>query len=155
MLVGGEKQSFQAVNVRYGLNTTVGMLIYFDDNLQPPSCQYENENSQRSSDAHGCVKARFSVSGLAVRDGENQVVECSFGIPSESDLYPTLSLHSQDVCVFSRFSAPDIIALNVHDFDIPHGPLSVWCLDGLQLDVSSSNTIDRVEATLVDDTAVW
>nr|CCA14243.1 conserved hypothetical protein [Albugo laibachii Nc14] len=151
VLVGGEKQGFQAVNVRYGLNTTVGMLIYFDDNLQNSSCHHDNQDSQRSSDANGCVKARFSVSGLAVRDGENQVVECSFGIPSESDLYPTLSLHSQDVCVFSRFSAPDIIALNVRDFDVPHGPLSIWCLDGLQLDVSSNRSADRKEQALTQE----
>lgn len=86
--------------------------------------------------AFGCAKVRFSVDSVAVRDQRNQVIECALRIPSETDLYPTLSLHSQDVCVFSRFSAPDIITLNVADFELPSESITIWCLDGLQLDLS-------------------
>lgn len=74
---------------------------------------------------------RFTVDGAALRDGNNNPLEFTLPFPSHSDLFPTLTLHSQGVQVFGRFSAPDIMAL---DPDLKMSTSEdVWCLDGQRL----------------------
>lgn len=83
---------------------------------------------------------RFSVNGVVLRDESNRVMEFALAFPPHSELFPTLTLHSQDVQVLSRFSAADITSLDVEDFDLPpesdisSGSNDIWCLDGLRLE---------------------
>lgn len=143
MLIASERRSFVAVSPGFDYEATVGVLVNVVD-------QYDARNDDSSAGVHapaqstsGCTTValvRFIVNGVAVRDEAKRVMEFALAFPPNAELFPTLTLHSQDVQVLSRFSAADITALSVEDFDLAPDPSSksggveIWCLDGLRLE---------------------
>ncbi|CAH0473297.1 unnamed protein product [Peronospora belbahrii] len=148
VLVGSERQRSIGVGRKYGFQSTVGVLARVADHLEGfvevssgnVPCAASGLFSPSLSDAEssvGMAFVRFTVDGIAVRDSNNRVMEFTLPFPSRSELYPTLTLHSQDVHVFSQMSAPDISALDLQELDLPlEGPIEIWCLDGLRVGVT-------------------
>ncbi|KAL3666809.1 hypothetical protein V7S43_008428 [Phytophthora oleae] len=146
VLVGSERRRSIGVGRKYGFQSTVGVLAHVVDHeddevvdvssgsasrLSPSSSESGTESSGPSI---GEATVRFTVDGIALRDSNNRVMEFTVPFPSRSELYPTLTLHSQDVHVFSQMSAPDISRRNFQELELPfEGPVDVWCLDGLRL----------------------
>jgi hypothetical protein len=96
--------------------------------------------SSTSSDSGASLAeafVRFTIDGKALRDNSNRVMEFTLPLPPRSELYPTLTLHSQDVHVFSQMSAPDITRLNLRELELPTEAPEIWCLDGLRLGVAA------------------
>lgn len=148
VLVGSERRHSIGVGRKYGYQSTVGVLAQVVDHqqddgadassgsaAQPPPSSLASESSGSSI---GEAFVRFTVDGTALRDSNNRVMEFTLPFPSKSELYPTLTLHSQDVHVFSQMSAPDISGLNLRELELPvEQPVEIWCLDGLRLGVSA------------------
>ncbi|GMF14548.1 unnamed protein product [Phytophthora lilii] len=143
-----ERRRSIGVGRKYGFQSTVGVLAQVIDhhdaeNVEPPpgSALQAPSASLASSDSDSSISeafVRFTVDGIALRDSNNCVMEFTLPFPSRSELYPTLTLHSQDVHVFSQMSAPDITELNLQELDIPaESPVEIWCLDGLRLGVAA------------------
>lgn len=148
MLVGTERRRSIGVGRKYGFQSTVGVLAQVighsdDENVDAPpgSVSRPASSSSATSDSGAPVGeafVRFTVDGIALRDSNNQVMEFTLPFPPKSELYPTLTLHSQDVHVFSQMSAPDITRLNLQELDLPaEAPVEIWCLDGLRLEVAA------------------
>uniref|UniRef100_K3WRX1 SPRY domain-containing protein n=1 Tax=Globisporangium ultimum (strain ATCC 200006 / CBS 805.95 / DAOM BR144) TaxID=431595 RepID=K3WRX1_GLOUD len=140
VLIGSERRSFVSVDLGYGYDTTVGVLVKVVDRAELEregrvGADVGNDPALAGSSAYALV--RFSVDGVALRDEAHNVMVFTLPFPSNSELFPTLTLHSQDVQVLSRLSAADIVALNVDDFELPAGDTTpeIWCLDGLQLGI--------------------
>ncbi|GMF40815.1 unnamed protein product [Phytophthora fragariaefolia] len=155
VLVGSERRRSVGVGRKYGFQSTVGVLAQVidppdDENVdaslgsvsRPPS------SSSVTSDPGapvGNAFVRFTVDGIALRDSNNRIMEFSLPFPPKSELYPTLTLHSQDVHVFSQMSAPDITRLNFQELDLPaEAPVEIWCLDGLRLGLQHRDVEPRV-----------
>jgi hypothetical protein len=135
VLVGSQRRSFVSVENTFGIGNVVGVLVYIEKKIS-------------TNMANAIV--RFSVDGKALRDRTGHVLVFSFPIPFEAELFPTLTLHSQGVQVFGRFSVPDVTGiLQLEEFDLvtskeqkdhTHGGIiDVWCLDGLRMNVFSSS----------------
>lgn len=127
----------------YGDQSTVGVLVYADVEDHSADTPDSNASSPSSSSSPSSAQAlvRFCVDGVALRDSLNQVLVFTLPFPPTSELFPTLTLHSQEVQVDSRFSAPDIVALNVGDMDLPvtsDEPTEIWCLDGLKVAIAAA-----------------
>lgn len=131
----------------YGYQSTVGILVYADAEDHsadtPDSNVSDRGSSPSSSSSPSSAQAlvRFCIDGVALRDSLNRVLVFTLPFPAASELFPTLTLHSQEVQVDSRFSAPDIVALNVSDMDLPVAasePPEIWCLDGLKVAIASA-----------------
>ncbi|RLN73519.1 hypothetical protein BBJ28_00021081 [Nothophytophthora sp. Chile5] len=149
VLVGSGPRSSVGVGQKYGYQSTVGVLAQVvdrQDNGEGAGASSGNAPPLSSSTSSGAAPGssigeafvRFTVDGTALRDSENRVMEFSLPFPSRSELYPTLTLHSQDVQVFSRFSAPDVVGLNLQELELPvEEPVEIWCLDGLRLGISA------------------
>ncbi|TYZ68209.1 hypothetical protein PybrP1_012985 [[Pythium] brassicae (nom. inval.)] len=154
VLVGSEHRSFVAVSPGFDYEATVGVLVKVVDrtDVSGDDAQWRQRDGtcdggagvQASAlQASGCstlALVRFSVNGAALRDETNRVMEFVLAFPPNAELFPTLTLHSQDVQVLSRFSAADITAPSFEDFDLKpdsgssKGDAEVWCLDGLRLE---------------------
>ncbi|TMW68476.1 hypothetical protein Poli38472_005944 [Pythium oligandrum] len=130
VLVGNQRRRFQSMKFGYNCSSTVGVLVRIRE-----SADY----------APGIAKAevRFSVNGVALRDSANQVLVTEVAFPSRTELFPTVSLHTQHIRVYGRFSAPDIADLNVAEFELPDESPEICCLDGLML----NTTIPSGQAT--------
>ncbi|KAE9206890.1 hypothetical protein PF004_g17171 [Phytophthora fragariae] len=151
VLIGTERRRSIGVGRKYGFQSTVGVLAqvidhhddHDDENVDaaPASVSRPPSSSSATSDSGtpvGEVFVRFTVDGVALRDSSNRVMEFTLPFPPKSELYPTLTLHSQDVHVFSQMSAPDITRLNLQELDLPaEAPVEIWCLDGLRLGVAA------------------
>ncbi|KAJ8576046.1 hypothetical protein ON010_g3167 [Phytophthora cinnamomi] len=150
VLTGSERRRSIGVGRKYGFQSTVGVLAqvidHHDDENEnvdapPGSGSRPPSSSSATSDSGaplGEAIVRFTVDGIALRDSNNRVMEFTLPFPPKSELYPTLTLHSQDVHVFSQMSAPDITRLNVQELDLPaEAPVEIWCLDGLCLGVAA------------------
>lgn len=152
VLVGANRRSFVAVNRGYGFQSTVGVLAKISDEREEAAGQRgggsdrDRGEAQRGSQAArlsiavpqsaatATALVRFMVDGVVLRDSNDQVMEFTLPFPAHSELYPTLTLHSQGVQVFGRFSAPDVVALNASEMDLPREEgEDVWCLDGQRL----------------------
>ncbi|CAI5712800.1 unnamed protein product [Peronospora effusa] len=145
VLVGSERRSSIGVGRKYGFQSTVGVLARVVDHLEglmevssdgvphPASASFPSSSSNAVS-PNGVAFVRFTVDGIAVRDSNNRVMEFTLPFPSRSELYPTLTLHSQDVHVYSQMSAPDISKLDLQELElVDEGPVEIWCLDGLRI----------------------
>ncbi|KAG3035969.1 hypothetical protein PC128_g2729 [Phytophthora cactorum] len=150
VLVGSERRRSIGVGRKYGFQSTVGVLAQVVDHQETEAVDASSGNAPRLSDSSsstgssdagssiGEAFVRFTVDGIALRDSNDRVMEFTLPFPSRSELYPTLTLHSQDVHVFSQMSAPDISSLNFQELDIPvEAPVDIWCLDGLRLGVAA------------------
>lgn len=150
VLVGSERRRSIGVGRKYGFQSTVGVLAQVvdhqdDDAVNAPSGSAPQPSSASFSSVSGDAGSsigeafvRFTIDGIAVRDSNNRVMEFTLPFPSRSELYPTLTLHSQDVHVFSQMSAPDISGLNLQELDLSvEEPVEIWCLDGLRLGVAA------------------
>ncbi|KAF1326389.1 hypothetical protein FI667_g8502, partial [Globisporangium splendens] len=140
VLIGSERRSFVSVDLGYGYDATVGVLVKVVDRAELEREGRISADAGDDSALVGCsayALVRFSVDGVALRDEAHNVMVFSLPFPSNSELFPTLTLHSQDVQVLSRLSAADIVTLNVNDFELPAGNTApeIWCLDGLQLGI--------------------
>jgi hypothetical protein len=158
VLVGASRRSFVAVNRGYGFQSTVGVLTRIIDDREENVGRHGGESgsgsnqdkreTQRGSQAPrlsitipqsaatATALVRFTVDGVVLRDSNGQVMEFTLPFPAHNDLYPTLTLHSQGVEVFGRFSAPDIVAASASEMDLAREESAdLWCLDGLQLTV--------------------
>ncbi|CAI5734112.1 unnamed protein product [Peronospora destructor] len=148
VLVGSERRSSIGVGRKYGFQSTVGVLARVVDHLEGlmeessgsvphlASASFPSSSSDALSSI-GVAFVRFTVDGIAVRDSNNRVMEFRLPFPSRSELYPTLTLHSQDVHVFSQMSVPDISKLDVQELDLlDEEPVEIWCLDGLRIGVA-------------------
>ncbi|KAG1697633.1 hypothetical protein DVH05_016072 [Phytophthora capsici] len=146
VLVGSERRRSIGVGRKYGFQSTVGVLARVNDHDDEDAVDASSGSASRSSPSSsesgtentgpsvGEASVRFTVDGIALRDSSNRVMEFTLPFPSRSELYPTLTLHSQDVHVFSQMSAPDINSLNFQELDLPvESPVDIWCLDGLRL----------------------
>lgn len=125
----------------YGDKSTVGVLVYADVEDDSSDTPDSNTSDRTTSPVKAQALVRFCVDGVALRDASNRVLVFTLPFPPTSELFPTLTLHSQEVQVDSRFSAPDIVALNVNDMDLPgisDEPIEIWCLDGLRVAIASS-----------------
>lgn len=127
------------MDLGYGCDATVGVLVKVVDRAE---AEREGRLGLDAGDdqSAGCsayALVRFSVDGVALRDKAQNVMVFTLPFPPNSELFPTLTLHSQDVQVLGRFSAPDIVALNVDDFELraANSATEIWCLDGLQLEL--------------------
>ncbi|KAG6976812.1 hypothetical protein JG688_00000986 [Phytophthora aleatoria] len=150
VLVGSERRRSIGVGRKYGFQSTVGVLAQVVDHQETEAVDASSGNAPRLSDSSsstgssdagssiGEAFVRFTVDGIALRDSNDRVMEFTLPFASRSELYPTLTLHSQDVHVFSQMSAPDISSLNFQELDIPvEAPVDIWCLDGLRLGVAA------------------
>ncbi|KAG7383106.1 hypothetical protein PHYPSEUDO_004028 [Phytophthora pseudosyringae] len=150
VLVGSERRRSIGVGRKYGFQSTVGVLAHVVDHENDeaagasdgrapwPSSSSSALGSGTSGSSIGEASVRFTVDGIALRDSNDRVMEFTLPYPSRSELYPTLTLHSQDVRVFSQMSAPDITRLNLQELDLPvEAPVDIWCLDGLRLGVAA------------------
>lgn len=142
VLIGSERRNFVSVDLGFGYEATVGVLVKVVDRAELleqegwlGAASVDPTTATSSSMTYALV--RFSVNGVALRDEAQRVMVFTLPFPSTSELFPTLTLHSQDVQVLSRFSAADITALNAEDFDLPATSESpaIWCLDGLKLGI--------------------
>ncbi|RLN55967.1 hypothetical protein BBJ29_004034 [Phytophthora kernoviae] len=134
VLVGSERRHSIGVGRKYGYKSTIGVLAQVIDR--------QGDNSAVGGSATGSsigeAFVRFTVDGIALRDSDNRVMEFTLPLLSRSEIYPTLTLHSQDVHVFSQMSAPDITSLDLQELELPiEEPVEIWCLDGLRLGVST------------------
>ncbi|CAI5709155.1 unnamed protein product [Hyaloperonospora brassicae] len=143
VLLGSDRRRSIGVGRKYGFQSTVGLLAQLVDQensvevplSQQTSASFSSSSGDDGSSA-GVAFVRFTVDGSAVRDSNNRVMEFTLPFPSKSELYPTLTLHSQDVHVFGQMSAPDISGLNLQELDLPaEKPAEIWCLDGLRLNI--------------------
>ncbi|KAF4141778.1 hypothetical protein GN958_ATG09023 [Phytophthora infestans] len=144
VLVGTERRRSIGVGRKYGFQSTVGVLAQVVDHQEDEATDASASDSSSSTASGGAGSSigeafvRFTVDGIALRDSNNRVMEFTLPFPSRSELYPTLTLHSQDVHVFSQMSAPDISSLNLQELDLPvEAPVDIWCLDGLCLGVAA------------------
>ncbi|KAG7396661.1 hypothetical protein PHYBOEH_001945 [Phytophthora boehmeriae] len=153
VLVGSERRHSIGVGQKYGYKSTIGVLVRVidrqDDNdtegAPAGSVHRSPPASSSSASGGGAIGAyigeaivRFTVDGIALRDSNNRVMEFTLPLLSRSEIYPTLTLHSQDVHVFSQMSAPDITSLDLQELELPvEDPVEIWCLDGLRLGVSA------------------
>ncbi|ETI38436.1 hypothetical protein, variant 1 [Phytophthora nicotianae CJ01A1] len=150
VLVGSERRRSIGVGRKYGFQSTVGVLAQVVDHQEDETTGASTGNAPQPSDSSsstgsgdagssiGEAFVRFTVDGIALRDSNNRVMEFTLPVPSRSELYPTLTLHSQDAHVFSQMSAPDITSLNLQELDLPvEAPVDIWCLDGLRLGVAA------------------
>lgn len=149
VLVGSDGRRSVGVSRKYGYQSTVGVLAQVVGHQEGEAVDAASETALRPLASSSCmgsgdvgsstgrVYVRFTVDGIALRDSNNRVMKFTVPFPSRSELYPTLTLHSQDVHVFSQMSAPDITRLNVQEMDLPgEAPVDIWCLDGLRLGVA-------------------
>lgn len=153
-MVGANRRSFVAVNRGYGFQSTVGVLTRIVDEREESAGHHEGgsdhdrREAQRGSQAPrlsiaipqsaatATALVRFTVDGVVLRDSSGQVMEFTLPFPAHNDLFPTLTLHSQGVQVFGRFSAPDIAAASASEMDLAREEAAdLWCLDGLRLAV--------------------
>ncbi|OWZ15322.1 hypothetical protein PHMEG_00011057 [Phytophthora megakarya] len=147
VLVGSERRRSIGVGRKYGFQSTVGVLAHVVDHedneavdVSSGSAPQPSSSSESSNSGPSIVEAsvRFTVDGIALRDNNDRVMEFTLPFPSRSELYPTLTLHSQDVHVFSQMSAPDISGPNLQELELPvEAPVEIWCLDGLCLGVAA------------------
>lgn len=142
VLIGSERCNVVSVDLGFGYEATVGVLVKVVDRAELleqegwlGTASVDPTIATSSSMTYALV--RFSVNGVALRDEAQRVMVFTLPFPPTSELFPTLTLHSQDVQVLSRFSAADITALNAEDFDLPTTSESpaIWCLDGLKLGI--------------------
>lgn len=171
VLIGSERRSFVSVDLGFGYEATVGVLVNVVDRTdvlaRGASLGLGDSTSEldamRQGGPQSCALVRFSVNGVALRDEARRVLVFTLPFPSASELFPTLTLHSQDVQVLSRFSAADLTALNVDEFELPSARdaaassgdrdtnsddsdcsrlrderAGIWCLDGLRLGIPCS-----------------
>uniref|UniRef100_A0AAV1UID4 Uncharacterized protein n=1 Tax=Peronospora matthiolae TaxID=2874970 RepID=A0AAV1UID4_9STRA len=146
VLVGSDRRRIIGVGRKYGFQSTVGLLAQLVDHQedraelllsQQTSASFPSSSSDDGSSV-GVAFVRFTVDGIPVRDSNNRVMEFTLPFPSKSELYPTLTLHSQDVHVFGQMSAPDISGFNLQELDLPvEEPVEIWCLDGLRLNIAA------------------
>ena len=146
VLVGSDRRRSIGVGRKYGFQSTVGLLAQLVDHQedraglllsQQTSTSFPSSSGDDGSSI-GVASVRFTVDGIPVRDSNNRVMEFTLPFPSKSELYPTLTLHSQDVHVFGQMSAPDISGLNLQELDLPvEEPVEIWCLDGLRLNIAA------------------
>lgn len=146
VLIGSERRNFVSVDLGFGYEATVGVLVKVVDRdelleqegwLGAASGVSTDPATTKTASGMTYALVRFSVNGVALRDEAHRVMVFTLPFPPNSELFPTLTLHSQDVQVLSRFSAADITALNAEDFDLPatgENP-EIWCLDGLKLGI--------------------
>lgn len=110
----------------YGVNSTVGVLVYIDDtNVEHDSNMNEN---------WATVRVIFFVNGRQVQPGE-----CQITIPRLDEMYPTLTLFSDKVEVHSHFSMHDL-KNNVYDDLEGFSDFSVWSIDNHRIDARTNDT---------------
>ena len=149
----------------YGSNSTVGCLVYLDDNSA-----YENGNG--SEGPHVSMDVTFNIYGKVVPscssasifNGDGGGVEAtttsseednpnssssagqrppseseptlSLIVPKSHELFPTVTLHSSGTSVMCRFSAEDLLANTRSEIGVTSGVV-VYAVDGsVILDVS-------------------
>ncbi|CEG37046.1 uncharacterized protein PHALS_04509 [Plasmopara halstedii] len=145
VLVGSDGRRSVEVSRKYGSQSTVGVLaqvvchqedepfITATTSVSGPSASSSRVRSGHVGSPIGEALVRFTVDGIALRDSNNRVMKFTLPFPSRSELYPTLTLHSQDLNVFSQMSAPDITCLDLRELDLPgEETVDIWCLDGMQ-----------------------
>ncbi|KAI9911578.1 hypothetical protein PsorP6_009114 [Peronosclerospora sorghi] len=148
VLVSAERQRSIGVGRKYGFQSTVGVLAQLVGNeedrvemlsgsMSQSTCAPFSSSGGNAESSFGVACVRFTVDGIALRDSNNSVMKFTLPIPSRSDLYPTLTMHSHDVHMYSRMSAPDIGEVDLQDLDLSvDDPVEIWCLYGLRLGVA-------------------
>jgi len=117
----------------YGSNSTIGCLVYLDDNLA-----YDNAGGLNIS-----VDVTFNINGIVIppslyfgstgqyadvpSDGCEPTLSLTVGQVHE--LFPTVTLHSPATCVMCRFSAEDLLASSRSEIGALSGVL-VYAVDG-------------------------
>ncbi|KAI9923110.1 hypothetical protein PsorP6_002295 [Peronosclerospora sorghi] len=113
VLVSAERQRSIGVGRKYGFQSTVGVLAQLvgheedrvemlSGSMSQSTCAPFSSSGGNVESSFGVACVRFTVDGIALRDSNNSVMKFTLPIPSRSELYPTLTMHLQDVHVYSR-----------------------------------------------------
>ena len=110
----------------YGSDSTVGCLIYLDDD---ETSSFPPTNNMVMASVIFNINGNVVKSPNNARHPQNNNVYPIY-IPKEEELYPTLSLHSSQTEVFCRFSSSDILAKSREDIGSPINDAIIYAVDG-------------------------
>jgi hypothetical protein len=134
----------------YGCNSTVGCLVYIDDNSAFDSWEGKNVVTDVTFNINGCVIPLAATANEDVESetGTEQISDSTLSLvaPKAQELFPTVTLHSPATCVMCRFSADDLLATSRKEIGAPNG-VTVYAVDG---SVILDENADKVEEE-VDD----
>jgi hypothetical protein len=123
----------------YGSNSTVGCLVYLDDNSAYDTLDGPNITADVTFNINGSIvpssvcseastnRSQPSKHSLAGEDGGEPTL--SLVVPKAHELFPTVTLHSPATCVMCRFSAEDLLANSRTEIGALSGVV-VYAVDG-------------------------
>lgn len=110
----------------YGNNSTVGCLVYLDDNSAYDTSEGPNVTVDVTFNINGSIVSSGRSPGIG---GDGCEPTLSLIIPKAHELFPTVTLHSSATCVMCRFSAEDLLANTRTEMGALSGVL-VYAVDG-------------------------
>lgn len=135
----------------YGSNSTVGCLVYLDDDsaFETWDGVVCTANIVFNVDGQVIVPLSPETQEYADNDDEENVHSYSpvlpIFVPSAEELFPTLTLHSSQTEVLCRFCSEDILATSRKSVGAPSG-VTVYAVDGSVIfdeDLSTSSVISN------------
>jgi hypothetical protein len=140
----------------YGSNSTVGCLVYLDDNASHDTRDGAIVMADITFNVNGivippvkCSKpvgVGFDAAGDQTTSSDAQdeesydVPTISLPVPRNQELFPTVTLHSPATCVMCRFNSEDLLAGSRSEIGAPDG-VTVFAVDGSVIIDSSSESI--------------
>lgn len=129
----------------YGSNSTVGCLVYLDDNASHDTRDGPVVMADVTFNVNGNVIPPVKCSmDRAADDHQNEdtydVPTLSLPVPRNQELFPTVTLHSPATCVMCRFNSEDLLAVSRAEIGAPDG-VTVFAVDGSIIIDSSSESV--------------
>ncbi|KAL7533846.1 hypothetical protein ACHAXR_005481 [Thalassiosira sp. AJA248-18] len=126
----------------YGSNSTVGCLVYLDDNSAYETSEGPNVTLDVTFSINGRIVPSYECSGassdqscpdsperLLGASGDGCEPTLSLIVPKSHELFPTVTLHSSGTSVMCRFSAEDLLANSRAEIGALSGVV-VYAVDG-------------------------
>lgn len=139
----------------YGSNSTVGCLVYLDDNASHDAPEESFAMADVTFNVNGIVippvicskpleeklsQGEQPASPSSQFDESYDVPTLTLSVPKIQELFPTVTLHSPATCVMCRFNAEDLLASSRNEIGAPDG-VTVFAVDGSVIINSTSSAI--------------
>ena len=140
----------------YGSNSTVGCLVYLDDNAAHETREGSVVMADATFNINGAVippvkcskpmGEQLTAGDQTISSEDHQDEECydiptlSLPVTQNQELFPTVTLHSPATCVMCRFNSEDLLASSRSEIGAPDG-VTVFAVDGSVIIDSSSESI--------------